>query len=138
MGEFERLKKALSDSVELSKLGDLEKALKLLDNAIAIATQEGDHSQSVITLCHHAAVLCHSTGNFTLVKRYYEQSLIHNPDNPRALYGLAKVALDQGDADTARVYAKKSYEVTVEGDDEIAKRGLLDVIAKHWPDIAAK
>jgi hypothetical protein len=35
-------------------------------------------------------------------------------------------------------YAKRSYDATVQGDDEMAKQGLLDLIAKKWPDIAAK
>lgn len=80
---------------------------------------------------------CYATlRDLKLVKHYYEQSLTYSPDNPIALYGLAEVALEQGDADLAKQYAKRSYAATVQGDDEIAKQGLLDLIAKKWPDIA--
>ena len=138
MNEAQRYRSAITGSLDLLKLGKEQEALKLLDDAIAVAIQKGDRSSVVCTLCHHGAVLCHMSGNLSHAKRYYEQSLRSIPENPMALFGLARVALDQGDAITARQYAKRSYDATVSGDDEIAKRGLLDMIAKHWPDIAAE
>jgi Tfp pilus assembly protein PilF len=129
---------AVNASAELWKLGEQQKALKLLDGAIAYWIQEGKQSASIRTLCHHAAVLCRSAGDLSLVKHYYQQSLTHSPEDPIALYGLAEVALEQGDTDLAKQYAKRSYDATVQGDDEMAKDGLLDLIAMKWPDIASK
>jgi Tfp pilus assembly protein PilF len=83
-------------------------------------------------------VLCRSVGDLRLVEHYYQQSLTHSPDDPIALYGLAEVALEQGDTDLAKQYAKRSYDATVQGNDEMAKRGLLDLIAMKWPDVASK
>ena len=136
MNGFEGLRHAINGSIELSRLGKQQEALRLLDDAIADAIRDGSGTASISALCHHAAILCRFADDFGLVKHYYEQSLVHNPDNPRALYGLAEVALKQGNADLARQYAKKSYDATVQGDDEIAKRGLLDLITKQWPDVA--
>jgi tetratricopeptide (TPR) repeat protein len=65
----------------------------------------------VLTLSHHAAVISNFLRNFSRAKHYYEKSLEFNPENPVALYGLAEVALKQGDADLAKEYAKKSYDV---------------------------
>src|SRR5262249_826374 len=82
--------------------------------------------------------LCDSAANLTLVKHYYGQSLTYRPENPVALYGLAEVALKQGDTDLAKQYAKRSYDAALQGDDAIAKHGLLDLIAKRWPDIVPR
>jgi hypothetical protein len=138
MDYFDRLWGSINASAELWKAGEQQKALALLDDAIAYWIQAGKPSSSIRTLCHHAAVLCDSARDLRLVKHYYEQSLTYSPDNPIALYGLAEVALQQGDADLAKHYAKRSYDATVQGDDEMAKQGLLDMIVKKWPDIAAK
>jgi hypothetical protein len=54
---------------------------------------------------------------------------------PVALYGLAEAMLKQGEIALAKEYAKRSYNSAVEDDDDVAKRELLDLIAKKWPDI---
>jgi Tfp pilus assembly protein PilF len=76
--------------------------------------------------------------NSSREKHYYEKSLEFNPENPIALYGLAEVALKQGHLDLAKQYAKRSYDATVQGDDEMVRHGLLDLIAMKWPDIKSK
>jgi Tfp pilus assembly protein PilF len=93
---------AINASAELWKLGKQQSAVKVLDEAIAYWVQGRRQKSSVRTLCHHAAELCRSAGNLSLVKHYYQQSLTHNPDDPIALYGLAEVALEQGDTDRRR------------------------------------
>ena len=138
MDDFDRLTGAVNGSVELWKLGQWQKALTLLDDAIAETIQEGGDCRSIITLCHHAAVICRSSGDLISVKRYYEQSLQHSPENPWALHGLAQVALEQGEVDIAKHFAKRSYVATVQGTDDLAKRGLLDLIVKLWPDVGLK
>jgi Tfp pilus assembly protein PilF len=85
-------------------------------------------------LSHHAAVIASSVGELGLVKHYYEQSLVHNPENPTALYGLADVSLEQGEHELARNYARRCHAAILRSGDEI-DRGLLDLLAKRWPEI---
>jgi Tfp pilus assembly protein PilF len=138
MDDFDRLRGAVNGGIELWKLGQRQKALTLLDDAIAETIQEGGNCRSISTLCRHAAVLCRSSGDFISVKRYFEQSLQHSPEDPWALHGLAQVALEQGEVDIAKQFAKRSYVATVQGTDDLAKRGLRDLIAKQWPDVGLK
>jgi tetratricopeptide (TPR) repeat protein len=135
MMDLDTLKAAMNGSIRLSQLGQNQEALKLLDNAIANAIQEGRASW-ILTLSHHAAILCDHRGDIDLAKHYYEQSLAYSPENPLALYGLACVSLQLGEAQTAEEFAKRSYDAILRGDDEIVKAGLLDLIVKQWPEIA--
>jgi tetratricopeptide (TPR) repeat protein len=131
---FDRFWGTINTSADLWKLGDHQKALKILDDAIAYWIQDGSINH-IRTLCHHAAVLCDSAGKLGLVKHYYEQSLTYSPEYPVALYGLAEAMLKQGETALAKEYAKRSYNSAAQDDDDVAKRELLDLIAKKWPDI---
>jgi Tfp pilus assembly protein PilF len=135
MADFDRLKAALNDSIKLSQLGQNLEALKLLDAAIAAAIQE-DRSSWILTLTHHAAIRWSYKGDLDLVKHYYQQSLAYNPENPRALNGLARASLERGEPEAAKEFAKRSYEAILRGDGEIVKAGLLELIVKQWPEIA--
>lgn len=104
MNNFDRVRNAINSSVQLSKTGEHEKALEILDSAISETIKEGQTSYTV-TLCHHAAVLASSTDDISRVKHYYEPSLASDPDNPRALYGLASVSHEQGETEIAKRYA---------------------------------
>lgn len=125
---WHRYRDAIAESIKLMQKGQDEEALRLLDDAIAMAMSENEN-RWVLTLSHHAAVISNSLRSFSREKHYYEKSLEFNPENPIALYGLAEVALEQGDTDLAKQFAKRSYEAIVLGDDGMAKRGLLDLIA---------
>ena len=74
---------------------DGEKALRLVDDAIAVAINENDIRWAV-KLDHHAAIIATFLGKTELSKRYYQESLALSPENPVALYGLAKAAKDEG------------------------------------------
>ena len=130
-------KDVISKSVELEKRGGHASAMELLEETIAEAVRNGD-VRWIRVLCHHAAIMCRFHENWEAAKRYYQQSLVSDPENGRALYGLAAVALDQGDPVTARQYAARCHASIVRTDDEILKTGLLDLIAKNWPDLAEK
>ena len=130
-------KDVISKSVDLEKRGKHASAMELLDEAIAEAVRKGE-VRWIRTLCHHAAVMSRFDDNWEPAKRYYQQSLASDPENAIALYGLAAVALDQGDPVTARHYAIRCHASIVRADDEILKTGLLDLIAKNWPDLAKK
>ena len=124
-------------STELSRREEYQQALKMLDESIEEAVRE-NQTRWITTLSHHAAVIADFSGNQELVKHYYEQSLAHDCNNPRALYGLATIAREQGELKTAREYAARCQKAIVAADDEVVKKGLIELIAKHWPDIAER
>jgi tetratricopeptide (TPR) repeat protein len=128
------LARAMRASTELLQGEDYEKALELLDNAINAATKTGEKSPWIPTVCNHAAVIADFAGHKDLVRRYYEQSLASDAENPRALYGLAAVFLEQGDTQLARAYATKCYDIVMRSTDRKG-RGLLELITKRWPEL---
>src|SRR6266478_2160966 len=135
MAEENRFRVAITSSLNLVERGDHGEALKLLDDSIAEAKR--DHKVSwVRTLCQHAAIVSRFTKNLASAQHYYEESLAADPENARALYGLATVALDQGQLEIAKQYATRCRTAILWSDDEILKQGLLDLLVKHWPDIA--
>jgi hypothetical protein len=95
---------------------DSGKALRLLDDAIALAIGEQEN-QGVLTLSHHAAVISTFIGNLELVKHNYRQSISSNSENPRALLGLATVARKQGEPELAKDYAARCYKGLIDGYD---------------------
>lgn len=136
MTEENRFMVAITGSLKLVEQGEHAEALKLLDDAIAEAKRDKNVSR-IRTLCHHAAIVSRFTENLTAAQHYYEESLASDPENARALYGLATVALDQGHLEIAKQYAKRSHTAILRrDDDEVLKQGLLDLLLKHWPDIA--
>jgi Tfp pilus assembly protein PilF len=138
MTESNKFRVAITDSLELVERGEHAEALNLLDQSIVKAKREHDVSW-IRTLCHHAAIVSRFTGNFASAQRYYEESLAADPENARALYGLATVALDGGDLEIARQYAERCHTaVSRLENDDVLKQGLLDLVLKHWPDIAEK
>src|SRR5690348_3597408 len=109
MHDSSRFRDAVTSSALLLQQGEHDRALKLLDESIAEAIREQQHSW-VRTLCHHAAVVSNFSGDSRREKRYYEQSLQSVPENPRALYGLAKVTSNLGEQETAILYARRCYK----------------------------
>jgi len=138
MTEENRFRVAIPGSLKLVEQGEHAEALKLLDDAIAEAKRDQNVSW-IRTLCHHAAIVSRFTENLTSAQHYYEESLASDPENARALYGLATVALDQGHLEIAKQYAKRSHAANLRHeDDEVLKQALLDLLLKHWPDLAEK
>lgn len=137
MGERKRIRDAITSSARLSQDQKYDEALKSVDEAIAEAIRERWNSW-IPTLCHHAAIIANFMGDRQRQKQYYEQSLAFSPGNPRALYGLAKIAEEQGECEIAKQLASRCCKAIVEGDDEIARAGLLDLVIAHWPELASK
>src|SRR6266566_5231421 len=133
MGELNQLTRVLLDSNELWQLGEPQKALKLLDQTISEAIRQ-KKDQWVQVLCRHAALISDSVGDLALSKQYNEQTLVYGPDNPMALYGLAKVLSLQGETELANQYAMRCRDVVVRSGNEMYQ-GMLDLIAKRWPEI---
>jgi hypothetical protein len=131
--DINRLKRAINDSSKLSRLGEKQRALKLLDNFIAEAILE-NRGIWIRVLSRHASVICDSAGDLTLVKHYCEQALAHVPDDPMMLFSLADVSSRQGEVGLAMQYAVKSYDICVKrGSPE--DRFIAELIIKRWPEI---
>ena len=137
MAEENRFRVAITSSLDLVESGEHGQALKLLDDSIAEA-KRANNVLWIRTLCHHAATVSRFTDNLASAQHYYEESLASDPENARALYGLATVALDQGQLEIAKHYATRCHTAILRCDDEILKQGLLDLLVKHWPDITKK
>ena len=134
MPELDELIKITRESSVLWESGQPEKALKLLDDAIAEAIRAA-RSIWVRTLALHAAVLSESMGDLCLARRYREDCLSQDPNDPMALYGLARVLSRQGEADLAKSYAAKAYDVCARRRTEL-DQVILESIIKEWPGIA--
>jgi tetratricopeptide (TPR) repeat protein len=125
---------AMSSSARLAEQGDNEEALRLLYGVIASAISEKEN-RWVLTLSHHAAVISNFLGNWSQAKHYYEKSLAFNPENPRALSGLADVAKEQGELELAKQYVARCYKALIEGDDFL-KRERVETLLKKWPGVS--
>ena len=115
-------------------LVDGDKALRLVDDAIAVAINEKDNRWAV-KLDHHAAIIAAFLGKTELVKRYYQESLALSPENPVALYGLAKAARDEGDFGLGKEYAARCHKALIEGEEFLrdARLESLEMLLKDWP-----
>src|SRR6266404_1815953 len=129
-----RYRDAMSASVKLSQQDRNQEALQILDEALVTAISENEN-QCVLTLSHHAAVISDFIGDLARVGDYYQKSLEFNPENPRALSGLADVAKAQGDLELAKNYAKRSYKALIQGDDFL-RNERLELLLKKWPEVA--
>jgi hypothetical protein len=133
MAAIDRLRRVINQSSELSKQGNNPKALELLDHEIADAVRESKDIW-VRTLSRHASAIADQTGDLGLVRRYREQCLAHDPDNPLTLLSLAEVLDRQGEGALAKQYAIKSYRLSVQRGTEL-DRAVLESISKQWPEI---
>jgi tetratricopeptide (TPR) repeat protein len=137
MVDAKDLRNAMRASTKLMESGQYEEALAILDRAIKSSLAASPDTAWIRTLYHHAAVIADFAAKPDLVKRYYEESLRCDPKNPRALYGLAKAYSDEGDVQLSVSYAKRCYDVLNEGTHS-ENRGLLQLIAKRWPELAKR
>lgn len=131
----ERLPNALLDSLQLSHSGRRDEAFRLMDEVIAEAIKEGD-DLSVLLLIEHAALLNGAKRDLSILKHYYGQFLTYSSENPRALYGLADVAMEDGQIEIARQYARKCHQAILQSDDNKIKQDLLDLVLERWPGVA--
>ena len=131
---WHRYRDAMSSSARLSQQDQNQEALRILDEAIAMAISQNE-SKWVLTLSHHAAIIANFAGNLPMARHYYQKSLEFNPENPRALSGLADVAKGQGDLELARGYAKRCHKELTQGEDFLRDE-MLELLLKKWPDVA--
>jgi len=131
-GELDQVRHAIQESTRLSQKGEQQKALELLDRLLAVAIHE-NWNRSMQALSRHAAIIAELSGDLTRAKSYNEQALKFGPENAMALYGMAKILLQQGEFQLAKRYAAKCYEVSIRGGTEI-DQARVELLGKHWPE----
>jgi Tfp pilus assembly protein PilF len=137
--EHERLKQAIAGSLTLCNEGHHREALQLMDDVIAEAMADGEELWA-FTLIRHAEILNTTAGQprRSLLKHYYEQYLTYRPENPRALYGLADVAVEEGETEMAKQYASRCHQALLRTTDKVAKKDLFDLVLERWPELRIK
>lgn len=133
--EDERLHNALLGSLRLSGSGRHQEALRLMDKLITETIEEGD-GLTALVLIRHAALLNGGGVDRSLVKLYCQQFLTYNPENPRVLYESADVAMEEGQIEIAKLYAKRCHQAILKSDDAKLKKDLLNLVLERWPEIA--
>lgn len=135
MPELDEIKRAIRESSELSRRGDNLCALSILDEALAAHSSGQGSSERIRTLARHASVVAEQLGDLRLVRKYREQVLSHNPDDPLALLSLAETLQQAGEQGLAASYARRSYQLSKDRGTEL-DRAVMESVAKGWPEIA--
>ena len=91
---------------ELVRRGEGQNALRLLDDFMGEPKQ--DRELRVRLMGQFAAITASSIGDLKTARRYCEEVVAHNPDDPRALYSLADCLAKQGETNEASRYAVAS------------------------------
>ena len=48
----------------------------------------------------------------------------------------ADVAINEGQLDVAKQYAKRCHQALLQTSDEVAKKDLLDLVIERWPQVS--
>jgi hypothetical protein len=124
----------MRQSLDLAKEGQQEEALRILDDAIAQATEEKG-GMWVRTLCRHAAVLAHAMGDIRREIQYAEQALPYADDHRFACYNFAQLLLRGGEVTRAERYAREAHKLALAQGTE-ADRDLIAAIRLQWPNLS--
>jgi hypothetical protein len=130
--EMDQVRDTVQESTLLSQKGEHLKALELLDGVLSAAIHQ-KWNRAIQILSRHAAIIAESVGDLARAKSYNEQVLAFGPENPMALYGMAKILSLQGETELAKQYAAKCYEVSVRGGTEI-DQARVELLGKLWPE----
>jgi tetratricopeptide (TPR) repeat protein len=125
---------AMQQSLDLARDRQPEEALRILDDLIAQANEE-KRGMWVGTLCRHAAVLAHATGDIRREIQYAEQALPHADDHCFALYNFAQLLLRGGEVARAERYAREAHKLALAQGTE-TDRDLIAAIRKQWPNLS--
>jgi hypothetical protein len=130
--EMDHMTHAVQESTRVSQNGDPLKAMELLDGSIAVAIRE-NWNHALPTILRHAAIIAESGGDLARAKFYNEQTLAYSPENPMALYGMAKILSEQNEIDLVRQYAARCYDVSLRGGTDV-DRARVELLGKDWPE----
>jgi tetratricopeptide (TPR) repeat protein len=131
--ELAQVKRAISESNQLSKQGDNEQALAVLDRAITEMMHENRRSW-VCTLLRHASVIAESSGKLQLARVYRERCVALDPNSPLALFDLAATLHRLGEPQAARQYATRAYGLSKEHTDDVTQ-AIIESLLQMWPDL---
>jgi hypothetical protein len=84
-----------------------------------------------------AAVTAAQIGDLKTERRYCEERLAYNPEDPMALYHMADCLARQGETDEARRRAADCRKAASLKGDEIGK-GIVELIEKQFPELKAE
>lgn len=131
--EHERIQRALLGSLRHSMSGHHKEGLEIMDDLIAEAIMEGEEPWVFIFINHASVLNASGVPDQLLLKHYYNKYLAHSPENPRALYGLADVAMKEDENEIAEQYAKRCHRAILQSNDAKVKKDLLDLVLERWP-----
>ncbi len=112
--------------------GKGRKALKLLDDYFGEPGQ--DRKLRMGFLGQFAAIQAKQAGDLKAARRYCEELLSYDPQNPLALYALADCLEQQGEADEARKCASDCRKIALSRGDEIGK-GVVELVERRFPEL---
>lgn len=129
-----RVHRLMTSTVDLIQRGETEQAFGDIDRTLADALHDNQELYFK-TLCKHAAVMAHASGDRDREIRYMKQALPYAKDRQFALYNLAELLLRDGQTGAAEQYATEAYQLSVaEGNTD--NRELATAILRSWPGIA--
>lgn len=129
-----RVHRVMTSTVDLIQRGETEQAFGDMDRTLADALHD-NQEPSFKTLCNHAAVMAHASGDLDREIRYMEQALPYAKDRQFALYNLAELLLRDGQTGAAEQYATEAYHLSV-AEGTADNRELATAILRLWPSIA--
>ena len=98
-------KRAIAESVELSKAGEDDWALEILDEALALATQNGDVDW-IPVIGRHAAAISETTVDPARARSFYERVLASVANDQESLDGLARLLRQAGSTSDGGLMAR--------------------------------
>lgn len=130
---------AMLQSARLWSEDQNPEALKILDDWITRAERENEVAWIDI-LCGQASMIAGEMNDLPLVKQYCEKVLSHenetNLTEAMAHYRLASAMFRHGEVDLAKQHAARSYALVAHAT-RGEERGLLELLAKCWPEISS-
>ena len=95
----------------LARSGDLERALPVLEAAVAQLTPDVDETEQIVTH-HQLSRLYLDTERYADAARVLEGALILRPEDPRLLVGIGECHLRQADEEGAQPYFTRALDAT--------------------------
>ena len=129
-----RVHRVMTSTVDLIQRGETEQAFGDIDRTLADALHD-NQELSFKTLCKHAAVMAHASGDRDREIRYMKQALPYAKDRQFALYNFAELLVRDGQTDTASQYAAEAYRLSV-AEETADNRELVTAILRSWPAFA--
>jgi putative glutamine amidotransferase len=120
----------VNNSLRLSQSGKTGEAISLVEQSLQDPSIAAD-KRAIGVLAGHAAVMCHSRGDYQRGIRILEKALGSIGENPAALYALGDMYLSADEPGKAKDYFIRCYDACVsQGNQDYLE--LLETKAQHW------